>query len=314
MTGLRIGSLCSGYGGLELGVVAALGGTTAWHAEIDGAARRVLAHRWPGVPNLGDVTTAAWATAPPVDVVVAGFPCQSVSHAGRRRGLLAVATDQPALVPTRSPWEGVVDAVAALRPRLVVVENVRGLLSAPVMAVGPDSAAVGGAFGRVLGDLADLGFDAEWLCAGASELAGAAHYRRRVFVLAAAVAHPGGEERPRWPRLRPRVAPGVRRGRPDDGAVAPVESWGRLRPAVDRWARVIGRPAPRGLVRGPDGGLVTNARLMEWLMGLPAGHVCDVPGVSEEAQRRLLGNGVVPQQAEAAVRVLLPRLRQRVPA
>lgn len=59
---------------------------------------------------------------------------------------------------------------------------------------------------------------------------------------------------------------------------------------------------------GPDGGLVTNARFMEWLMGLPEGHVCDTPGVGEEAQRRLLGNGVVPQQAEAAVRHMLPRL------
>ncbi|WP_275405174.1 DNA cytosine methyltransferase [Streptomyces sp. S4.7] len=51
-----IGSLCSGYGGLDLGVQAALGGTLAWHAEVDPNASRILARHWPGVPNLGDIT------------------------------------------------------------------------------------------------------------------------------------------------------------------------------------------------------------------------------------------------------------------
>jgi DNA (cytosine-5)-methyltransferase 1 len=306
----RIGSLCSGYGGLEMGVRAALGGSVAWHAEIDHAACRVLSHRWPGVRNLGDVTGGRWAEAEPVDLVAVGFPCQSVAAPGRRAGLVPVADErgQLGLLPTRAPWEGVTEAIRALRPRLVIIENVRGLLSAPVSAVGPNGPGVaGGAFGRVLGDLVDLGYDAEWLCAGADELAGAPHRRRRVFV-AAVAADARGEERARWARLRPSGSAELGRGRPDDGALAPADEWGALRPAVDRWSRVVGRGAPAGLVLGPTGGLVTSARFIEWAMGLPEGHVTAVPGVSEYAQRRLLGNGVVPQQAEAAVRVLLPRL------
>ncbi|MFF7145747.1 DNA cytosine methyltransferase [Streptomyces nodosus] len=71
-----IGSLCSGYGGLDLGVKAALGGTLAWHAEINPDAARILARHWPGVPNLQDITTVNWANVPRVCVLTASFPCQ----------------------------------------------------------------------------------------------------------------------------------------------------------------------------------------------------------------------------------------------
>ena len=71
-----IGSLCSGYGGLDLGVQAALGGTLAWHAEINRDAARILARHWPGVPNLGDISAINWALIPRVCVLTAGFPCQ----------------------------------------------------------------------------------------------------------------------------------------------------------------------------------------------------------------------------------------------
>jgi DNA (cytosine-5)-methyltransferase 1 len=71
-----IGSLCAGYGGLDLGVQAALGGTLAWHAEVDPGASRILARHWPTVPNLGDIATVNWADVPEVCVLTAGFPCQ----------------------------------------------------------------------------------------------------------------------------------------------------------------------------------------------------------------------------------------------
>ncbi|MFE0256898.1 DNA cytosine methyltransferase [Streptomyces sp. NPDC059010] len=77
-----IGSLCSGYGGLDLGVQAALGGTLAWHAEIDPGAARILVRHWPTVPNLGDITAVNWAEVPEVCVLTAGFPCQR--RLGRR--------------------------------------------------------------------------------------------------------------------------------------------------------------------------------------------------------------------------------------
>jgi DNA (cytosine-5)-methyltransferase 1 len=78
VTGPRIGSLCAGYGGLDLAVHAVLGGTLAWVAEFDPDAAKVLAHRFPGVPNLGDLTKVDWEVMPrearEVDILTAGFP------------------------------------------------------------------------------------------------------------------------------------------------------------------------------------------------------------------------------------------------
>jgi site-specific DNA-cytosine methylase len=71
-----IGSLCSGYGGLDLGVQAALGGSVAWHAEINPDASKILTRHWPDVPNLGDITTVSWDAVPRVCVLTAGLPCQ----------------------------------------------------------------------------------------------------------------------------------------------------------------------------------------------------------------------------------------------
>lgn len=78
MLNYTIGSLASGYGGLEMGLQAALpGGRVLWHAEIDPAASRVLAYRHPGVPNLGEITAVDWWHAPQVDWLTAGYPCRA---------------------------------------------------------------------------------------------------------------------------------------------------------------------------------------------------------------------------------------------
>ena len=74
-----IGSLCSGYGGLDLGVQAALGGTLAWHAEINPDAARILARHWPGVPNLGDITAINWADVPAGVRADGGLPLSKTS-------------------------------------------------------------------------------------------------------------------------------------------------------------------------------------------------------------------------------------------
>ncbi|MCZ7460628.1 DNA cytosine methyltransferase [Streptomyces sp. WMMC940] len=89
-----IGSICSGYGGLDLGVQTALGGTLAWHAEINPDAARILARRWPGVPNLRDITAVDWADVPRVCVLTAGFRVGS--------GTGAVAYDAPFPAPATS--------------------------------------------------------------------------------------------------------------------------------------------------------------------------------------------------------------------
>ena len=57
---LRIGSLCSGYGGLDLAVESVFDARTAWFCEYDRDPSAILAHHWPDVPNFGDVKTTDW--------------------------------------------------------------------------------------------------------------------------------------------------------------------------------------------------------------------------------------------------------------
>lgn len=305
----------------------AVGGELAWVSDIDRGAATLLAHRYPDVPNLGDLTAVDWAQVEPVDVITAGFPCQPFSDAGKRKG----ADDERAI------WPWIAAAVRVVRPRAVVLENVVPVLRSE--------------FGRVASDLATLGYDLSWTCVRASDV-GAPHRRERLFVLAHAPcdgrperrtraaqrARPGGQ--PPSDRRAPADAESVgstralglgdRRGRsetsPRDhggaaadagsraggapragqgeaGAAGQPErgaaSWGAYGPAVRRWESVLGRPAPNPL---DDGRL--SPRFVEFLMGLPDGWVTQVPGLSRTAQLKLLGNGVVPQQAAYALRLL----------
>jgi DNA (cytosine-5)-methyltransferase 1 len=340
---MRIGSLFSGYGGLEQAVHAVLGGETAWVSDIDPGACKILAHRYPDVPNLGDITTVDWSQVEPVDVLTGGFPCQDVSSAGKRAGLNA---------DTRSGlWAQMARAIDELRPPLVVIENVRGLLSACALSelepcprcLGDESQPhrpVLRALGRVLGDLAFLGYDARWGGLRAADV-GAPHGRFRVFVAAwpAADAHgdavreqpvtvsgrggssitgqPGADVAPhangaglgRLEELH--AAPEAGHGASDrhdvDGltVVARGVDWGVYTAAVRRWERLT-RPAPNPTERGKNGQPRLSPAFVEWMQGLPAGWVTDVPGLSRNEQLKALGNGVVPQQAAAALRLLLP--------
>jgi len=105
-----------------MAVQSVLGGELAWVADNDPGAALILTHHYPDVPNLGDITAVDWAAVDPVDILTGGFPCQDVSAAGARAGLHA---------GTRSGvWAHCARAIGALRPRLVVIENVRGLLTA----------------------------------------------------------------------------------------------------------------------------------------------------------------------------------------
>lgn len=299
MAGPRIGSLCTGYGGLDMAVQAVFGGELAWVSDVDPGACQIIAHRHPGVRNIGDLTVAPWDELGPVDILLGGYPCQPFSSAGLRKG----TEDE------RHIWPYIADALRVLRPRLAVFENVAGHLRL--------------GFDTVLADLARLGFDAEWCTVRASEV-GAPHPRQRLFLLAVAQnadGEPWGE--------RGITASGQaegRRARSDAGGRGgasaadadcrgrgsgehdvregqPDAAWGRFLPAVRRWEAVLGRPAPRAT----DDRNRLSPVFVEWMMGLPAGHVTEVPGLGRNQQLKALGNGVVPQQAEAAIRLLYAR-------
>ena len=188
---MKIGSLFSGYGGLDMAVEAVTGARHAWFVEFDDAPSQILAHHWPDVPNYGDVTKVDWSEIEQVDIITGGSPCQDLSAAGKRAGMTE---------GTRSNlWVNMREAIATIRPQLVVWENVLGALSAPAESES-DNATTSGmepgggllaaprgghlrALGRVLGDLTEIGYDAEWTTLRASDI-GAPHHRARVFLIA----------------------------------------------------------------------------------------------------------------------------------
>lgn len=154
-----VGSLFAGIGGIDLGLERTGYFRTAWVCERDAYCQRVLAQHWPDVPVYDDVADIGEDT-PAVDVIAAGFPCQPVSHAGRRK-----AQDDE-----RWLWPHVERCIRVLRPSGVVLENVAGLFTA--------------GFDDVIGGLAACGYNAEWDCIPAAAV-GAPHRRDRVFVVAA---------------------------------------------------------------------------------------------------------------------------------
>lgn len=182
---LTIGSLFSGYGGLDLAVEAVTGARPAWFVEFDEAPSKILAHHWPDVPNYGDVTKVDWRKMPKVDIITGGSPCQDLSAAGKRAGMTE---------GTRSNlWVNMREAINIIRPRLVVWENVLGALSAKATSdsdLEQGARSMGNpadghlrALGRVCGDLAEIGYDTRWTTLRVSDLGGC-HHRARVFLIA----------------------------------------------------------------------------------------------------------------------------------
>ena len=181
---MKIGSLFSGYGGLDLAVANVTGAEVAWHCEWEDAPSAILEKHFPGVPNYKDVSKVDFTQVEPVDILTGGFPCQDLSLAGKRAGLKE---------GTRSGlWIEFARAIEELKPRLVVIENVRGLLSATAhsdmescswcMGDEPGEPTLR-ALGAVAGSLADIGYDCKWTGVRAAD-AGAPHNRFRVFIIA----------------------------------------------------------------------------------------------------------------------------------
>jgi DNA (cytosine-5)-methyltransferase 1 len=334
---MRVGSLFSGYGGLDM----AVGGELAWYAEIEPAACKVMEVHYPGIPNLGDVTTIDWSTVPNVDVLTGGYPCQPFSTAGNRKG----KNDE------RHLWPYVADAIGTIRPRYAVLENVRGHLTL--------------GFADVLADLACLGVSARWGIVRAAD-AGAPHNRARLFIVTAdwhANSGFGNGRRQEVTHVRPQQhqqasaqsartdrhvadTASAKRGitqsnnlqtklprqgmeselRKRDslstntsrtgtgsnnywirqngirGSNRDTTTWGKYESVITKWECITGRPAPTPTVQRNERDRL-NPVFVEWMMGLPEGHVTD-HGLTASQELKMLGNGVVPQQAKLALDLL----------
>lgn len=358
MITVKLGSLFTGYGGLDMGVTMALNNLgyqveTAWCSDIEPGPCKIIAHHHPDVVNLGDITRINWTQVEPVDIITGGSPCQDLSIAGQRAGMKT---------GTRSGlWASMCEAIETIRPRLVVWENVLRALNAPATIGHVEQcefcvddrpgAAPMRALGRVVGDLAEIGYDTQWATIRASTI-GACHHRERVFLTATPTGvktplrgrsrrgdlHPSGSSRngthptPRRTDESPQPIPHLPTPRAADYGHQPLspgaarhvaagngalgETLGTIyqagefdfkqyAPAIHRWEHAIGRPAPTPLETSKKGSVRLSPRFVEWMMGLPDGHVTRVPGIPWAKQLRALGNGVVPEQAAYALTLLL---------
>ena len=192
---MKLGSLFSGIGGLELGLERALGATTVWQVEQDPYCLQVLEKHWPSARRYTDVRNVGAANLEPITLLSGGFPCQDLSGAGRGEGLSGARSGL---------WYEMLRITDELRPRWLVIENVntrrRWLLS-------------------ILRDLTSIGYDAEWQTVSAADV-GAPHLRRRCFV----IAYPNGKQL--------RQQPGRRAGQDGQEETQP-EQHGKERPVAD---------------------------------------------------------------------------------
>ena len=264
-----VGSLFSGIGGLDLGLERA-GMKVVWQSEIDPFACKVLKKHWPEVVNHGDIKQIDWAAVEPVDVICGGYPCQPFSTAGKRKG-----TNDP-----RHLWPWVRTAISELRPQYAILENVRGHLS------------MGGL--QVIGELAEIGYDAEWRVVSAAGM-GAPHRRDRIII----VAYPNNSRKRTSQRNleRKNASSGTER----------INSWDQLGGCRENVADPNGRrqqecePQERNLSVFNSVG--SGVKYSEWETEPSVGRVAD--GIPNRVDRlRGLGNAVVPQVAEYIGRLI----------
>ena len=284
---LKIGSLCTGYGGLDMAVEAFFDAETVWTSDIDKYASIVIQERIKK-PNLGDLKAIDWTRVEPIDILTAGYPCQPFSHAGQRKGL----------EDDRHIFPNILEAISTLRPRWVVLENVRGHLSL--------------GFKEVLKGLAENGYDARWRVVRASD-AGAPHQRARLFI----IAYPVDSRCSQGNTIGSKSSQSKSS---DNGCLADSNcctcsqsrrdfdalqrksreikdqtNWDEYRFSVEMDRQTIPDTLDQGRL---------NPKFVEYMMGLKPGWVTDLP-LTRTHMLKILGNGVVPQQAYLALQLLV---------
>lgn len=277
MEKLKLLDLFSGIGGMSLGLERSGGFETVAFCEIEEFPRKVLNKHWPEVPIYDDVRTLTAerlaADGITVNAICGGFPCQDISVAGKRGGIAD---------GTRSGlWSEFARLIGELRPQFVLVENVANLLSGP-------SEKRGGWFGRVLGDLAECGYDAEWENIPAAAV-GAPHRRQRVWIIAYPASLFGNGGRKHWQPCERQVSESRDSG--SASTVANANSQG-----------LEGRASSRNISGFGPGGVKLFERCFDlqgsaWQPEPNVGRVAN--GVSNRVDRlKGLGNAVVPQIPE----------------
>ncbi len=334
MDKITFGSLFAGIGGLDLGFERC-GFECRWQVEIEPYPIKVLEKHWPNVHRERDINECSKENLERVDIIAGGFPCQDISYAGRGAGLDGERSGL---------FFEAIRLVCELRPRVVVLENVAGLLTR-----GLD---------RVLGTLAEVGYYAEWHCIPAAAV-GAPHIRDRVFVIGYAdsdgkptiavndetqgvqelATDSEGDGRDKINEDRrgceERTGEGKEQGSRDGGGTAPyipyangvdvqgLESSGfdaEGRQGQDK--RQVGSPlASKGGVRetkprmgGGTDGIPEWVDLSRGLNYWEDGEWDTVPRVGEAianrgARLKGLGNAIVPQVAEIVGRIVIDRLK-----
>lgn len=295
---MKIGSLFTGIGGLELGVsdtvtsIAPYGNDIEWIAETDENALKILEHStmFSGVLNLGDVTKTDWAVVPDVDCITGGTPCQDFSHLDTRKGL---ESEKSSLLYT------FIEAVKVKKPDYVLWGDVTGALT-------------NGVYDVLLDALNEADYSTSSVIIPASRL-GMPHNCSRLLVFA--------ERTERWaipfnaqlvevrPDTRLHCLP-----TPNHPSLYDLKWWSEdevmasYGVAIKRWERTLGREAP--LLAKPKGTL--NVEFIEWMMGFPKGWVTGADDVPRTAKLAALGNACTPQQAsEAFYHGLLQLTRER---
>lgn len=245
------GSLFAGIGGFDLGFERA-GIKTIWQVEINEFCRKILERHFPDAKRFGDIRECGKHNLESVDIISGGFPCQDISRAGLMAG---IEGERSGL------WKEYHRIICELRPRYAVVENVPGLLD--------------GGLGRVLGDLAEIGYDTEWDCISAASF-GAPHIRERVWILTYPRQESGRDEG---------------RNNPESGCKNVLPEGDRDRPQAE-WCddRELVALVPGIHQRSSADWWLRQSRMARSVNGVPRELV--------DEQNGSFGNAVVPQIAE----------------